>query len=118
MRRNCVELDHVGLCWDGDLIRVPGQAAWQVRSFRGTGWQIARDAQKIAYRLNTYRVLLTRARFETIIWVPQGDRVDRTRDPRMLDAVADFLRQCGLLDLAPSLARHVPAPPQLSLLPE
>ena len=112
-----VELDHVGLCWDGDLIRVPGQSAWQVRSFRGTHWQIARNPQKVAYRLNTYRVLLTRARFETIIWVPRGDEADRTRDPRTLDAVADFLRACGLSDLAEPRARDLPVPPQPGLLP-
>ena len=95
-----LELDHVGLCWDGDLIRVSGRRAWQARKFVATDWQIARRPEKIAYRLNTYRVLLTRARFETIIWVPPGDRFDRTRDPAMLDAVADFLRDCGVRDLA------------------
>ena len=95
-----LELDHAGLCWDADLVRVPGRQPWQVRSFRGTDWQIARDAQKIAYRLNTYRVLLTRARFETIIWVPQGDPADRTRDPALFDGIAAFLRECGIRDLA------------------
>ncbi|WP_428377975.1 DNA/RNA helicase domain-containing protein [Lichenicoccus sp.] len=96
-----LELDHVGLCWDADLIRMPGASAWRVRSFSGTDWQVRRDAQKIAYRLNTYRVLLTRARYQTIIWVPEGDRADRTRDPAVLDGIAAFLRLCGVLDLAP-----------------
>lgn len=96
-----LELDHVGLCWDGDLIRVPGQAAWRMRSFRGTDWQIGRNTLKIAYRLNSYRVLLTRARFETIIWVPMGDAADRTRDPATLDGVAAFMRGCGVRDLDP-----------------
>ena len=112
-----LELDHVGLCWDADLVRIVGQAAWQVRSFRGTNWQIARDAHKIAYRLNTYRVLLTRARFETIIWVPEGDRADRTREPRTFDAIAAFLKECGVRTLAelPPLQHAEPA--TLTLLP-
>jgi hypothetical protein len=79
---------------------------------------MARDAQKIAYRLNTYRVLLTRARFETIIWVPEGDPLDRTRDPRVFDAVAAFLRECGVRDLAPVPPAPLGEPePQGSLLP-
>ena len=114
-----LELDHVGLCWDGDLVRAPAQQAWQVRSFCGTDWQVARDPHRIAYRLNTYRVLLTRARYETIIWVPVGDAADRTRDPRILDGIADFLRACGLPDLAEppvaGTARSAASP--LSLLP-
>ncbi|WP_428391490.1 DNA/RNA helicase domain-containing protein [Lichenicoccus sp.] len=112
-----LELDHVGLCWDGDLIRLPSQQAWQVRSFRGTAWQIARDGQKIAYRLNTYRVLLTRARFNTIIWVPAGDQADRTRDPRTLDEIAAFLRTCGVRDLDPAPLPKAAEPPPPSLLP-
>ena len=94
-----LELDHVGLCWDGDLIRAPDQGSWQARKFVGTEWQLARKPEKIAYRLNTYRVLLTRARFMTIIWVPAGDPRDRTRDPGTLDAVAAFLRSCGVREL-------------------
>ena len=108
-----LELDHVGLCWDTDLIRIEGQAAWQVRSFRGTDWQIAGNAQKIAYRLNTYRVLLTRARFETIIWVPEGDPADRTRNPRILDGIAAFLQACGVRMLAdPDPVRMAEQPAQ------
>ena len=46
-------------------------------------------------KLNAYRVLLTRARYETVIWVPRGDAADPTRDPAALDAVADYLLACG-----------------------
>ncbi|TLU70883.1 DNA/RNA helicase domain-containing protein [Lichenicoccus roseus] len=113
-----LELDHVGLCWDADLIRMPGEMSgetgWRVRSFSGTDWQVRRDAEKIAYRINTYRVLLTRARYQTIIWVPAGDAADRTRDPTTLDGIAAFLRSCGVLDLAaparPNQRQAVPSP--------
>jgi hypothetical protein len=93
-----LELDQVGLCWGNDLVRrggQPGGAAWQARAFVGTGWQVMRREAAIAYQVNTYRVLLTRARYETVIWVPQGDATDRTRDPASFDAIARFLADCG-----------------------
>ncbi len=44
---------------------------WVARSFAGTRWQEPRGEAAIAYQINTYRVLLTRARYETVIWVPE-----------------------------------------------
>ena len=88
-----LELDAAGLCWDGDLIW--DGTAWQNRAFRGTGWTRPRDGAKQLNKLNAYRVLMTRARYETVIWVPQGDPLDPTRDPATLDAVAEFLLSCG-----------------------
>ena len=116
-----LELDQVGVCWDGDLIRPERGAEepgpWQARSFRGTRWQIARDADKIAWRLNTYRVLLTRARYDTVIWVPRGDTDDPSRDPAMLDRIARFLTVCGVRELVEPPALPVPAHlPSVSLL--
>ncbi len=93
-----LELDHVGLCWAGDLIRRSG---WVVRNFAGKRWTIPTGEEAIANRLNTYRVLLTRARYETVIWVPQGDPADRTRDPAEFDAIADYLALCGVPRLDP-----------------
>ncbi len=101
-----LELDHAGLCWDADLVRVAGEVAWRVRSFRGTAWQVPRGAEAIANRVNTYRVLLTRARYDTVIWVPRGDDRDATRAPAVLDDVAAFLRACG--------ARALPEPAALA----
>ena len=98
-----LELDVAGLCWGGDLIRLG--ATWQVRDFRGTDWQVARDADRRANRLNTYRVLLTRARYRTIIWVPRGSEADRTRNPAEMDAIAAFLRDCGIPSLGPESER-------------
>ena len=91
-----LELDIAGLCWGGDLVRAGG--AWQVRDFRGTAWQVARDAERRANRINTYRVLLTRARYLTAIWVPRGDAADRTRPPAEFEAVAAYLQSCGVVD--------------------
>jgi hypothetical protein len=91
-----LELDVAGVCWDADLIREPGRKAWRVQSFRGTRWTRPAGAESIANQRNTYRVLLTRARYETVIFVPRGDPLDRTRDPIVRDAIADFLVACGV----------------------
>ena len=92
-----LELDVVGLAWGGDFLRRGRD--WQTRRFAGTRWQRATRRTRIT-SVNTYRVLLTRARYETVIWVPRGsDRGDpfhdATRDAADYDAVADFLLACG-----------------------
>ena len=104
-----LELDLVGLCWGNDLIRRAGQADWLVRSFVGTRWQEPRGENNIAFQINTYRVLLTRARYETVIWVPTGDTEDITRKPEEFDAIAAFLLGCGAQTLATISADLVPA---------
>jgi hypothetical protein len=110
-----LELDYCGLCWDGDLIRPAGQAAWRVRNFRGTDWTRVSGAEAIANQLNTYRVLLTRARYETVIFVPEGCARDRTRDPAVYDDIAAFLKRCGVRDLTAIEAAEI-APPERLLL--
>jgi hypothetical protein len=94
-----LELDHVGLCWGNDLIRRGGDPRWLARNFAGTRWQERKGEATIAYQINTYRVLLTRARYETVIWVPTGDPGDATRRPDEFDAIARFLVACGALPL-------------------
>lgn len=110
-----LELDHVGLCWGGDLIRR--QDEWQVREFRGTGWTMPRGSEKIANTKNTYRVLLTRARYETVIWLPRGDALDGTRPPEVYDSVARFLLDCGVHPLDDPQPERSNLPPQLFLVP-
>ena len=97
-----LELDYTGLAWGNDLIRR--DESWLPRQFVGTGWQVLRAEDRIAYVINTYRVLLTRSRYETVIWVPEGNSNDATRDPAEFDAIAAFLCRCGaeLLGEAPS----------------
>ncbi len=101
-----LELDYVGLCWGGDLI-PQGRAGWQPRAFSGTTWHAVHKAEAIANQINTYRVLLTRARYETVIWVPAGNPDDPTRMPALLDSIADRLATCGvrLLEAAASPAQ-------------
>jgi hypothetical protein len=104
-----LELDVVGLGWGGDFL--PGAVGWEARAFIGERWQ--RAAKDFAFIRNTYRVLLTRARYETIIWVPPGSPADapfhdRTRPAAEMDAVAAYLLACGARTLEP-----LPAPPPL-----
>jgi len=94
-----LELDLAGVCWDADLVRTADGAGWQARSLRGSAWTIARRAEAVSNRINAYRVLLTRARFGTVIWVPYGDGRDKTRDPARYQAVADYLESCGAVPL-------------------
>ena len=91
-----LELDLVGLCWGGDLV---WNGAWHVRKFAGTKWQNPASQDVKDFRVNTYRVLLTRARYETIIWIPTGDPHDPTREPALFDRTAEFLLECGATPL-------------------
>jgi hypothetical protein len=92
-----LELDWTGLCWDLDL--VPSTGNWRIQAFKGTHWQRVQDVTRRQYVLNKYRVLLTRAREGVIIWVPRGSSSDSTRPMTEYDAIADYLRACGLPEI-------------------
>jgi hypothetical protein len=99
-----LELDVVGLAWGGDFVRAGER--WQARRFAGKAWQ--RDTAEEHFVRNTYRVLLTRARYETVLYIPAGDAADATRDPATFAAIADFLTRCGAETHA---AEVLPPPP-------
>jgi hypothetical protein len=91
-----LEIDLAGVCWSGDLIPDDAGAGWIPRRLRGTRWHTVTDQAKQTYALNKYRVLLTRAREGMVIWVPDGDPADPTRDPSELDRVSRLLEDCGV----------------------
>ncbi len=106
-----LELDAVGLAWGGDMAREGPD--WQFREFSGTRWnRVTKPANRTFIR-NTYRVLLTRARYETIIWVPPGSTAgafhDSTRAAAEMDAIAGFLAACGARVLPPPTPIPEPA---------
>ncbi len=73
-----LELDFVGLCWGNDLMYDDGNRQWICRRFSGNNWQIVRRSNDQKLILNKYRVLLTRARKQMIIWIPEGSSEDKT----------------------------------------
>lgn len=100
-----LELDWVGVCWDADYRYHHGQ--WQAHAFKGTKWQVVRSELRQLYLKNAYRVLLTRARQGMVIFVPEGDGRDMTRQPAFYDGTYAFILQCGIPDVPPRLRRAI-----------
>ena len=91
-----LELDWIGRCWGGDFTFDSVGNGWTHRNFTGSRWGNLQHEIDRQYLLNTYRVLLTRARRGMILWIPQGDVADETRLPQSFDLTADYLIRCGL----------------------
>lgn len=89
-----LELDWVGICWDADLRRSGDN--WEFKNFSGTKWNQTNATTEQQFLLNTYRVLLTRAREGIIVFVPEGDSKDETRLPEFYDPIFEYLLSCGL----------------------
>lgn len=92
-----LELDWVCMTWDADLRYT--MDGWRHNSFRGDRWERIHKPDRQRYLLNTYRVLLTRARQGMAIFVPHGDSEDPTRDPAFYDGTHEYLRSLGLPEL-------------------
>lgn len=90
-----LELDYVGLCWGGDLLWSNDSSRWVPRRMSAPTWRTIRREEKAQYRLNAYRVLLTRAREGVCLYVSPGSQVDPTRSPVEFDAVAGALVSAG-----------------------
>lgn len=104
-----LELDWSAVVWDGDLIHQAN--GWSYRSFKGTRWTEIHDQDAQRYRVNAYRVLLTRARQGMVIVVPEGDANDPTRSPAFYDPTWQFLCAVGLPQLdSPEKAGNSPKP--------
>ncbi len=74
-----LELDMALVCWGSDFIRENG--AWtnsKAKNYRPSGRTQARDPFQM--RLNAYRVLLTRGRDGTIVFVPPIEELNETWD--------------------------------------
>lgn len=94
-----LELDWVSVCWGGDFTFGHPASGWSFRRFIGNRWcEVAKEIDR-RYLLNTYRVLLTRAREGLVIWVPRGDASDTTRPSTWFDATAEHLKRCGLPEI-------------------
>ena len=89
-----LELDWVAVCWDANFRRNNNR--WSLHQFKGTKWTNVKDEFKRIYLVNSYRVLLTRARQGMVICVPEGDETDPTRKPDFYDPIFDYLKSCGI----------------------
>ena len=88
-----LELDWTIVAWDANLRYNNG---WEFFKFSGNRWlNIYNDTDK-KYLLNSYRVLLTRARQGMIIFIPQGDKNDKTRPPKFYNNIFEYLCECGV----------------------
>ena len=94
-----LELDWACVAWDANLRHDGGRCEWRHWEFKGTRWQRVRKDERQAYLKNAYRVLLTRARQGMVIFVPEGDCDDHTRDPEFYDQTYCYLRSLGLPEL-------------------
>ena len=97
-----LEIDWAIVCWDADLRRKEGKNDWEYYSFRGTRWNRRNKPEQKRYLLNSYRVLLTRARQGMIIFVPKGvdPEVDETRNSEYYDNIYSYLLKCGIEELS------------------
>ncbi len=95
-----LELDWVCVVWDGDL-RIGGDG-WDYFGFKGRRWERVRKVERQRYLLNTYRVLLTRARQGMVIVVPEGGVDDPTRAPGFYEPVFRMLKAVGVPGLLPT----------------
>lgn len=96
-----LEIDWSVVCWDADLRRDKTHSSWDYYSFRGTKWNHRNKKDQQRYLLNSYRVLLTRARQGMVVFVPRG--VDREEDPtrnhKFYDDIYAYLISCGIGEL-------------------
>lgn len=92
-----LELDWTIVCWDADLRFENGD--FKHLKFVGTKWQNIKSADNILYLKNAYRVLLTRARQEFVIFVPTGDETDMTAKPEYYDGIYRYLKSVGIKEL-------------------
>lgn len=93
-----LELDRVGVCWSWDLTH--DGKAWVTRKIRRREGVWGRNSAGRDYSLASYRVLLTRARRGMVIWVPIGEKTDRTRSPKEMNRVFDLLIEAGASQLS------------------
>jgi hypothetical protein len=92
-----LELDWTCVAWDGDLFYDNNQ--WNYRKFKGTKWQNINSKDITNYLINSYRVLLTRARQGMVIYIPLGNNEDITRPTFMYDGTFDFFKSLGIEEI-------------------
>lgn len=97
-----LEIDWAIVCWDADLRRDKNSKDWEHYTFRGTKWNRIHQPEQKRYLVNSYRVLLTRARQGMVLFVPSGvdPEIDPTRNSEYYDRIYNYLLSCGIKELS------------------
>lgn len=95
-----LEIDWAVVCWDADL-RRKNLNEWDHYYFHGTKWLHRNKEEQKRYLVNSYRVLLTRARQGMIIFVPKGGDPDEdpSRDYNFYNQIYEYLIDCGIEEM-------------------
>lgn len=92
-----LELDWVCLAWDANLRYTDG--GWSHHKFHGRDWRTIKPEKSRRHLINSYRVLMTRARQGMVIFVPDGDGNDATRRSEFYDGTYDYLKKIGFEEI-------------------
>lgn len=92
-----LEVDWTCVAWDGDFFYDNNQ--WNYRKFKGTKWQNINSEDIKNYLINSYRVLLTRARQGMVIYIPFGNDEDITRPSKMYNGTFNFFKSLGVEEI-------------------
>lgn len=106
-----LELDYACVLWDADMRYENGK--WKFYKFNGqTKWikqkaDTENNNEKMKYMLNSYRVLLTRARIGMVICIPEGNPnknengywEDSTRLPEYYDGTYQYLKSLEIEEI-------------------
>lgn len=92
-----LELDWTVVCWDADL-RFNG-LNFDFYAFKGTKWTTLRKVETQRYLKNAYRVLMTRARQGMVIFIPEGDDNDPTRQTSYYNHTYVYLKAIGIEEI-------------------
>ena len=92
-----LELDWTCVAWDGDFYFNNNQ--WNYKKFTGTTWKNNTNPERIKYLINSYRVLLTRARQGMILFIPFGNPNDLTRPSLIYDGTFNFFKSIGIEEI-------------------
>jgi len=88
-----LEIDYGCLCWGHDLIWQNDN--WHPRKMISPNWSRNLKSPNSEFRINAYRVLLTRTRAGLIIYVPKGSDSDQTRCAESADQTFQTLVRAG-----------------------
>jgi len=93
-----LELDWTLLAWDANL-RFENNS-WKYYNFTGSSWKNVNNLTKQKYLINSYRVLLTRARQGIVIYIPEGNKNDITRQKEYYDGIYNYFQEIGIVKLS------------------